>query len=169
MLQLCEGKLQCTTSSCKFDGSRPKRTLSMACKGLTTLPWVLWQWENRFTLSLACCYVPHYTGSNLSNLHFFYEVPCVGRVCRWSCQEHWTRTDDCPGRYGPWGGRPDSLEVSWTAWASAASPPTLTTPPLAGLGWLRSFLSTVQSSWIALVSIPLPSAPHEATLTAVLA
>ena len=25
------------------------------------------------------------TGSNLSNLHFFYEVLCVGRVCRWSC------------------------------------------------------------------------------------
>jgi hypothetical protein len=78
----------------------------------------------------------------------------------------WTRTDDCPGHYGPWGGRPDSLEVSWTAWASAASPPTLTPPPLAGLDWLRSFLTSVQSSWIALVSVPLPSAPHEATLAA---
>ena len=35
---------------------------------------MLWQWGNRFTLSLACCYVPHYTGSNLSYLHFLYEV-----------------------------------------------------------------------------------------------
>ena len=133
------------------------------------LPWVLWQRGNRFILSLACCYVPHYTGSNLSNLHFFYEVLYVAEFVVGAAREHWTRTDDCPGRYGPWGGRPDSLEVSWTAWASAASPPTLTTPPLAGLGWLRSFLTSVQSSWIALVSVRLPSAPHEATLAALLA
>ena len=131
------------------------------------LPWVLWQRGNRFILSLACCYVPHYTGSNLSNLNFFYEGLYVAEFVVGAARDHWTRTDDCPGRYGPWGGRPDSLEVSWTAWASAASPPTLTTLPLAGLGWLRSFLTSVQSSWIALVSVRLPSAHHEATLAAV--
>ena len=68
----------------------------------------------------------------------------------------WTRTDDCPGHYGPWGGRSDSLEVSWTAWASAASPPTLTTGR-AGLAAIISHVGPI------IVDRPSKCSPAECT------